>query len=681
MISLGVGFGALNIARTGMKVSESALSTISHNISNINTKGYSRQQVLLADSSYLTVGGGMQYGLGVGVQETRQMRNDFLDDVFRKEASEFYYWDTRKNVLQDIETLIADPMWNGLQGVTEEFWQTWQELSKDPASLATRSLVKQRGEDVATQLNYLGDQFDLMQKSLDERIGIGVSEINKITKTIAVLNTEISRSEIIGDRANDFRDQRGLLLDQLNSYFNVQSYESSDGQVDVMVSGCLLVSKATAFDLAIMKTPESGLFNMVRSQYSNEPINFTGGTLRGLFDARGMVLGSGDSLSNGLPNSRADITFAVEISEDESDEYLDNLKTYVANYIEDFDKRGIDYRLRVVFYRGDEVLGVANHGEDRTAFIQSIRNMEAVMNPGDYEDLTSAITDPLSYRTDVNKYAVIFSPKTLDQIQEDIDLEKLHSDHLQSPILPIIIADIDEEKNGIEEMIGNTQVKLLDINYGDYKELFKVLSETINSNVNQNILDIKMGDDIVPFLLKNLNAFSNILLREINYIHNGGRVAGEEGGMAEEFFVPIDKNLPLKMGNIMLNPNLNDLDNIATAAGDGTGDNSIALQMSRLPQNRIFETPGRKITGSEFYQNFLMELGIMSGDAVRISENQKSMMDYAESQRQAAMSVSLDEEMADLLRYKFAYNASSKALNMIDEMLEIIINRTGRVGR
>jgi flagellar hook-associated protein 1 len=677
---MAVGFGALNIARTGMKASESALSAISHNISNINTKGYSRQQVLLSNSAYLTVGGGKQYGLGVNVQETRQMRSDFLDEIYRKEAADFYYWDTRKNVLQDIEALIAEPMWDGLQEVTNEFWEAWQELSKDPTSLATRSLVRQRGEDISTQLNYLGDQFDLMQQGFDQRIGLAVSDMNKITEKIAMLNLEITRAEVVGNKANDFRDQRSLLLDRLNSYATVKAYEASDGQYDVMVGGYVLVSKAKAFALTTTQTPESGLFNLIRAEYSNEPINIKGGTLGGFLDARGMVLGANDSLSNGLPNARADITFAVEISEDESDEYLEKLKTTITDYIGDFDKRGIDYRLRVVFYRGDEVLGVADHGEDRASFIQSIRNMENIVDPGDYEDLTTAISDPLAYRADVNKYAVIFSPKTLDQLQENINFEKLYSDNPQSPIMPIVVADIEGDENG-QEMMGNTKSKLLDIKTEDFAQLMMDLSKTIHVDVNQNILDVNMGDDIIPYVLKNLNAFSNILLREINYIHSDGRVFTEEGSLAEDFFVPIDKNLPLKMGNIMLNPRLDDLDNIATASGDGKGDNNIALQMLSLPQKPIFQTPGRDITSGEFYQNFLMALGIMSGDANRTSENQKSLMEFAENQRQSAMGVSLDEEMSDLLKYKFAYNASSKTLNAIDEMLEIIINRMGRVGR
>jgi flagellar hook-associated protein 1 len=620
---MAVGFGALNIARTGMKASESALATISHNISNINTKGYSRQQVLLSNSAYLTVGGGLQYGLGVNVQETRQMRSDFLDEIYRKEASDFYYWDTRKNVLEDIEALIAEPMWDGLQDVTNEFWQAWQELSKDPTSLATRSLVRQRGEDIATQLNYLGDQFDLMQQGFDQRIGLAVSDINKITEKIAMLNLEITRAEVVGSKANDFRDQRSLLLDRLNSYATVTAYEASDGQYDVMVGGYVLVSKAQAFALTTTQTAESGLFNLIRAEYSNEPIHIKGGTLGGFLDARGMVLGANNSLSNGLPNARADITFAVEISENESDEYLEKLKTTITDYIGDFDKRGIDYRLRVVFYRGDEVLGVADHGGDRGSFVQSIRDMENILDPGNYEDLTAAITDPLSYREDVNKYAVIFSPKSLDQLQGNINFEKLYSDNPQSPIMPIIVADIEGNKNGQIEMIGSTKSKFLDIKTEDFGELMRDLSKIINADVNQNILDMNMGDDVIPYVLKNLNAFSNILLREINYIHSGGMVFKEEGSLVEEFFVPIDKNLPLKMGNIMLNPRLDDLDNIATASGDGKGDNNIALQMLRLPQKSIFQTPERDVTSGEFYQNFLMVLGIMSADATRTSENQK----------------------------------------------------------
>jgi len=138
-----------------MYVNERALSVTGHNVANVNTKGYARQQAMITTGPYLNL---MRYqiGLGASIQETRQIRHLFLDNIYRNENTELGYWETRSKTFQEIQTILGDPMGDGLQNVLNQFWNAWQELSKEPDSLTVRALVRQRAEALVHQIKSFG---------------------------------------------------------------------------------------------------------------------------------------------------------------------------------------------------------------------------------------------------------------------------------------------------------------------------------------------------------------------------------------------------------------------------------------------------------------------------------------------------------------------------------------------
>ena len=302
---MAVGFASLEIARSGMSVSERALTVTGHNISNVNTAGYVRQQAISATGPYHNAQGN-QYGLGADIQDIRQIRNQFLDNIYRRESTTLGYWETKNKTLQDIQSILGDPMESGLQEVMNQFWDSWQELSKEPDSLTVRALVCQRGEAIVEQINHVGSQLDKLQEDLNSELSVRIDEVNSITSQIARLNLEILKVEISKDSANDYRDQRNSLVDRLSELINIEVTEMQDGQLDITLGGYFLVTKGNQTNLSAEESKDSGLFFVPKIMGTEIEVPIRSGIIKGLMESRGEVFGTTGSIENGTPNTKAD---------------------------------------------------------------------------------------------------------------------------------------------------------------------------------------------------------------------------------------------------------------------------------------------------------------------------------------------------------------------------------------
>lgn len=233
---MGVSFASYEIARSGLMVNERGLYVTGHNIANVNTPGYVRQQAMIKNGpveTVLTRAGLVQLGLGADIQEIRQIRHTFLDNIYRQENTTLGYWETRQKTYVDLQAIMAEPMESGLQNVLNRFWDAWQELAKEPDSLTVRALVRQRSEALVQQINHMGAQLDRLQNDLNTEIIVRIDEINEITREIAKLNVTILKNEVSGDTASDYRDRRNTLIDRLTKLIKVDVLEMQDGQVDI----------------------------------------------------------------------------------------------------------------------------------------------------------------------------------------------------------------------------------------------------------------------------------------------------------------------------------------------------------------------------------------------------------------------------------------------------------------
>jgi flagellar hook-associated protein 1 FlgK len=137
----------------------------------------------------------------------------------------------------------------------------------------------------------------------------------------------------------------------------------------------------------------------------------------------------------------------------------------------------------------------------------------------------------------------------------------------------------------------------------------------------------------------------------------------------------------MEMGNIRVALAMKDLNNIVASATDANGDNQIALAVAHLRNESLMEGYSQTLSIDDFYQYIILRVGNMGHDAEQIAMNQQTLVYAADNDRQSIMGVSLDEEMSNMIKFKYAYNAATKTISVINEMLDTLINRTGITGR
>ncbi len=699
---MAVGFSSYEIARSGLKVSERGLFVTGHNLSNVNTPGFTRQQAIIETNPYITEYGKngklFQYGLGADIQETRQIRHTFLDIVYRQENTIQGYWDTRSKAFQDVEAILNDPMGDGLQGVMNKFWDSWQELSKEPESLTARAMVRQRGQELVYYYNHIGNQLDKQQTDLNSEIQVRVNEVNNITSQLAKLNTQIAAQEINGDKANDYRDQRNLLLDRLSILCDAEVNEMQDGQMDVTLGGYYLVTRGQSKNLYVQANAEDGEFFYPKLEGTDIKVGIKSGILKGLMEARGEVPGIKGSIQNGTPNNKMDITFAIDVSAGND---FSTLKATLSTYVDELKKSGLDYNIS--FITMGNTPGIYPKTYDKSNIDNMLTDLTAanlleedILEPnGSFGGLINQLTtinNANGFRQDANKITYVFTNKSIDgDSGTALGDAAAYVNSLNSMKMKVsVVSDKDYFINGKMDG-GNPEVGWSAITSGTGGDLFDIDGDTAgyndmfgnwDSDLIATMSNIPPSLNIVSDIKIKLNAMLNRTVNEINRLQISGKTLDGKPGVA--FFDSIDSNYPMEMGNLKLSDELlsdSGLNNITASATTAKGDNTIARQIANLRDVDILVNSTGKVSIDEYYRNIILELGNGGMEADRIATSQATVVNAVDGQRTAISGVSMDEEMSNMMKYKFAYDASSRVLNVMDSMMETIITSLGKVGR
>lgn len=225
-------FFGLNVAVRGLFTAQRSLNVVNHNLNNVNTPGYSRQQAVQVASRPMPVydGTGM-IGTGSDVITVQKVRDEYLDFKYWSECTARGEWVAKKEVLSDVEVTFNEPSKSGFTTIMNEFFSSLQELAKDPSSAAVRSLVKQRGVSLAKYFNSTAAHFEKLQGDVNYRVQTKVEEINSMATQIQQLNRQIYIAELDGNAANDLRDQRTLLVDKMSKLVNIEANELTVGKL------------------------------------------------------------------------------------------------------------------------------------------------------------------------------------------------------------------------------------------------------------------------------------------------------------------------------------------------------------------------------------------------------------------------------------------------------------------
>ena len=222
-------FFGLNIAYTGLLASNAAMNTTSNNIANVQTEGYSRQQVTQQAANALRVF--QTYGCaGAGVETLaiERVRDEFYDGRYWDNNALLGEYDMKQYYMQQLETYFDDDgKSTGFKTIFDQLMVTgMQALLKDPNSATAKSQFVGYAGALTEYFNGMAGNLEKVQKDINKEIKLKVDEINSIAGEVATLNKQINTIELTGVKANELRDRRTLLIDELSKIVDVQVKET-----------------------------------------------------------------------------------------------------------------------------------------------------------------------------------------------------------------------------------------------------------------------------------------------------------------------------------------------------------------------------------------------------------------------------------------------------------------------
>ena len=297
-------FYGLGIATSGMSVYNAVLNTTGHNISNVKTPGYSRQSV--NQMAQLPISLRTAYGMvGSGVQAVSVVssRDDYYDYKYRKNNSTLGYYASATYYMDSIQDYlyVNDENSGGLSTSLNEFFTKIKNLTTSPDDKTKRAEVTGYGETIGKYANEMATNLQQMQADLNSQISTTVRQINAYARELASLTKQINALEVYGNRANDLRDQRALILDELSYLADIEVVEKEPAegngmnQYIVTLGGGVLVDtyhpysiEVTSKDTYDHQSDASGLYTLKWNNGQDFAIRSTalGGRLQALFELR-----------------------------------------------------------------------------------------------------------------------------------------------------------------------------------------------------------------------------------------------------------------------------------------------------------------------------------------------------------------------------------------------------------
>lgn len=251
--------GILDIARRALAAQQLGVEVTSHNLTNVNTQGYCRQQVGFATAYPLPSPWG-PLGNGVKVVGIQRAFDPFITARLDEKNASLSEFEALKTQLARIASLFNETQTGGLTEQLSAFFAAWHDLADHPAGLAERQALLQEAQSLTEAFRYRADQLAQSRTALTQEIAPVLREINAHARRIAELNQEIQTSEANGQQANDLRDLRQQEISRLSELVGVRYYTTSDGMINVtLTNGLTLTQGVQAWNLTSLVTPADTL--------------------------------------------------------------------------------------------------------------------------------------------------------------------------------------------------------------------------------------------------------------------------------------------------------------------------------------------------------------------------------------------------------------------------------------
>jgi flagellar hook-associated protein 1 len=222
----------MDIANRTIQTYQSAIDIASHNIANSGNTNYTRQKVIL--SAVVAENGA---GAGIKLSDIQRIRDTLNDTQIRQYSAQYSNAQTASNYLTQIETLISEPTDNGISNYITSFFNSWSTLTTDPSSTSARSSIIAAAQEVSDRFKEVYDGLYKIKNSVLSEATTKVGQVNTDLKQIASLNKQIYQLEVQGNKANDLKDQRDTILNNLSSLINITVNMDNNDCAVVSVGG------------------------------------------------------------------------------------------------------------------------------------------------------------------------------------------------------------------------------------------------------------------------------------------------------------------------------------------------------------------------------------------------------------------------------------------------------------
>ncbi|WP_066711955.1 flagellar hook-associated protein FlgK [Clostridium sp. Marseille-P299] len=607
-------FFGLSIGRTGLYASQAGLTTTAHNIANTETEGYTRQVVnqqankaLRVNSSY-----GMA-GTGVGVTGIVQARDEYYDMKYRTNSTISGTYSTKAYYMTEIENYFNEIKLEGFTTTYDKMYDSIQELSKNPSDISVRTQVTNLSQGLCDYFNSLSTSLKSIQENCNTELYTQVGRVNSLAQQISVLSKQINTFEVGGGTANDLRDQRELLVDELSNYAEVSVSETVVGNgvgvnsYVVKINQQVLVDNYSANSLVCVPREEKinqsdvdGLYDIqwANGQTFNTGITGTSGNLQAIIDIRDG--NNNEAFTGKVTAETGDLTISVTASNINDVEKMTMSSSGV-----------ITIGSREYAYDGFAV----SLDEDTGEYVYEFSLKDAIVTSVD--DANVRIGKNIDYKgipyymSQMNQFVRTYA-KAFNEIS----------------------------KSG-QDLYGNTGL-----------DFFNAVDPVTGENY---VFETSETDKQDGYLFTTKTG---------NYM-----VDGEDANYGSYYFMTIDNIGVTK--DIIKDPN-----KLVTATDITNGVESADL-VSKYLELKDDTTLFRQGTATQYLNALIGELGIDSAKATNFATNQENILKSVQNQRLSVSGVDSEEEAMNLIRYKSAYEFSSKIISTLNEIYNKLINETG----
>lgn len=609
-------FFGLDIGKSGLYTAQGGLNTTAHNIANVETEGYTRQQLELKAGNALRANGrhGM-IGTGVDVVALTQTRSEYYDEKYRNNNSIYGGYSTKANYMSQIQSYLNEIELEGFTTTFDRMYDTIQELEKDPANLTVRTQVSNVAQSFCEYFNSLFTNLQAVQEDCNFEIKNQVNRVNAMAEEIASLTKQINTVEIGGSNANDLRDQRNLLIDKLSEIINVSVEEAPDGPVGlksyvVKVDGQTLVDTYEVHSLGVKprenklnQTDADGLYDVIwdNGQQFN-PYAFTqSGSIKALFEVR-----DGNN--------------------------ADNLKGTVTAYV------GMHSLVLTKATVNDEAkLNIPESGEITVGTVKYQYNS--------FEVSIDETTGEYSYEFFLDEPVRTYAEDEISSVGITVDYKGV----------PYYMAQMNEFLRTYAKKFNEIHKSGVDLNGEQGQDFFVGTNKVTGQEYRFGVYGKDGGTGYDPY---SFNSQTGQFFQE------------DMKGVYSSYY-------HITAENICINKEIqHDASKFAAASEivNGVGKYDKALELLELKKDTTMFRQGKP---AAFLQTLVAEVGIDTKAALNFEKSQNNLVSAIDNQRLSIGGVDTEEEAMNLMRFQQAYKLSAQVISVMNEIYDKLINYMG----